>query len=157
MGKTDVRPAQKKDLPHIMEIFAATSDVLQNEGLETMIAGYLLKDQLFVACTGVQIIGMIAIIHNIKRKAIAHIKWIVDTDNYIYITLLRIDPVYLSTNAGKELFDYAHTLAERRGYASIRLDAARQLSDKYRSCGFQAVGSYTQSGRLFYCYGTTSP
>ncbi|MGM0432786.1 MAG: GNAT family N-acetyltransferase [Spirochaetota bacterium] len=164
----DIIPATEEHLPRIMEIVRLCTEDLRMRDLETwcesyptieMVADDIINDRAFVARliqpdsqTHLYIVGMVTLTPEIEEESLSHITWQLETNEYIEIARMGVDPRFQGYGIGKRLFDFANRRAEQLGYRSIRLqvlEKSKQLTAMYSRRGFLRLGTVTYQERVF--------
>ncbi|MDA3834294.1 MAG: GNAT family N-acetyltransferase [Spirochaetales bacterium] len=159
--------AEPENLPRIMEIIHLCTEDLRKRNLETwseeypteeMIANDITAGRVFIALfqyptrKSPVIAGTVTLTKEIEEDSQSPVAWLKNTEKFIGIARLGVDPVYHGMGIGRTLFNYADKLAERMGFLSIRLyvlSKADQLTAMYKRRGYTCLGSVSFEGRAY--------
>jgi GNAT superfamily N-acetyltransferase len=146
---------KEKDLPEILNLVAACTKKMQDEGNFQWFEEYptpeiLRKDiensTLFIVLDNYKITGILALTYE-EEPQYKDIVWKDENGRALEIHRMGVHPKWQGSGIGKTLFDFAEDYAKRSGYTSIRLDT---YCENERMINLIETRGYEKRGEIFF-------
>jgi GNAT superfamily N-acetyltransferase len=156
---------KEEDLPEILDLVAACTEKMQDQGNYQWYDEYptpdiLLKDieegTLFTVLEKDKIIGVLALTYG-EEPQYNDIKWNDEEGKALEIHRMGVHPKWQGKGVGKKLFEFAEEYGNENGYSSLRMDT---YCENERMIKLAEIRGYQRTGEIFfppltspfYCY-----
>ena len=161
-----IRHAKLPEIKDILRVTRACAKKMVENGIyqwnehyptEEAFVNDLKRNELYVYEHNNQIIGAIVISSHMDEEYIP-IKWLTPNGNNTYIHRVCIHPDFQGKGFAQSMMDFAESLSQENGFASVRLDTFSQNKRNqhfYEQRGYQKLGDIffpKQSEHPFHCY-----
>ena len=157
-----IRLADVSDVSAVMALIRSCVSLMDSQGIHqwdelypdrATFAGDIVRQELFVLERDGQLAGII-VLNEHQEPAYREVPW-EHSGTALVVHRLAVDPAFQGRGYGRELMRFAHEFAERRQYATIRLDAFASNPGAvalYERLGYRKAGTVRFRKGLFYCF-----